>query len=166
MTGPMFPSTEGLKLSDKGDEYIYGGSVAINRILGSLQNHPEPKPRKLWLINCMTLLSNVFNKNLSMADIAELYTNEIRLLTLYIEAYANTYTPRIKPIIVFYIPDYRHIPTHLLRDNSNNNNGRIEEIYKKLKADLPLKDVNVNTQYSQSWFIIVGKNQLPHKEIS
>lgn len=173
---PTFPSTEGMQTSSDGSEFIYGGSIAINRILGRLRDTAGPRavPYRLWLINAYTLLENVFKPDAREEDIVAALHMEVNLLVQYIEAYMSHCTgPFRPPTIVFYAPTYR-IPDKLLREqNKDTKSGAkriaLDRLYAKLQGSLfgtqPLQ-LNRAQAFSLTWSVPVGSRNLPHRDLA
>lgn len=168
-----FPSTESLEKSDDGSEFIYGGSVAINRHLGNFRDmagHRDAPRYGLYLINLYTLVDNVYTKDIKVSDLENLLSTEIRLLTTYIEAYSSyfsTVTMKFKPTIIFYLPQY-NIPEKFKRQiDPKTHKGKIKTFY-----DLVAKNVGrgikemPDTGESYRFMIPVGHGTYPHRDLA
>lgn len=114
----QFPDLSTLKKTDDGSEFIYGGSVGINRILGLLRNTAFPHPAidwRVWFINVSTLVRNAFAPTATPENIRSSVALDCNLLSLYISAY-STQSLRRDPIsIIFYIPSYEFLPSDIRR---------------------------------------------------
>lgn len=165
-----FPDVSTLEKSQSGDEYIYGGSVGINRILGHLRDtaflSSAPK-YGLFLINTLTLLDNVYDKGTkNEAELYKAFLKEVEMLCMYIEAYASVRKIPYTPTIVFYAPTYERLPSQVRRDNSNNANGRVQALHDVLRPQLAYSPTDISvTDASQRWIVPVGSAGLPHKDI-
>ena len=166
----QFPDLAGLQKSDDGTEFIYGGSVGINRVLGHLRLQAYSATKinySLYLINVMTLIRNVDAKDQTDKVFLERLNLEIQLLILYISSYAGaTQYPKIIPTIVFYIPDYKAIPKAFARPVSDKLQ-RHYDLLKKLVQHLPSTSVLTKdlSDYKQ-WLYYVGGSSLPHIDLS
>lgn len=164
-----FPDTAGLEKSADGSEFIYGGSVAINRVLGLLRNIAGTAQHVDWrvyLINLFTLVDNVHHKDKTPQQIAADVETECTLLAHYIEAYAALTRPLpITPVIVFYIPDYHTLPLVVRRPASP---GRllVEQAYAQVRRQLPGQPTEIQrTPASVRLALPVGSTQLPHRDL-
>lgn len=172
MEAPSFPSVAGLEKSEDGSEYIYGGSVGINRILGYLHGTAgqlHAMPWRLYLINVFTLLDNIYDIKLTPKQIDEAFHGEVRILCQYIEAYTSSLPgPYKPPTIVFYIPDYGVIPPKLRRTfKEGGRDDLMGKFYQRFKSSSfsSVPDHIADTPYSQIWAVPVGKGLYPHRDL-
>lgn len=170
LTAPvMFPDRSQLDKSDDGTEYIYGGSVGINRILGYFHDNAYKLGREEWpllLVNLFTVFRNVYHKDLSDLELESLVTLDCDLLTLYVEAYASA-RPHIRhtPGIVFYAPTYSLIPKELLRPLGPAAQVQ-HDAYLRFRRSLGDGETNISHEgRSFRWVVPVGSEQLPHRQL-
>lgn len=168
-SAPTFPDVSKLEKSQDGLNYIYGGSIAINGILDNLRNLAgRGTPWKLLLVNGLTIANNVFDKDLSEKEMFDRYMVDCDMLGMYMEAYAASFRDKYKMKMVIYLPDYSAISPNRLRDNSKNNNGRVQLFYDKVRKSLTTdKLVYMDTEYGIRSFIPVGSSgNLPYKYLA
>lgn len=167
-----FPDVSGLEKSADGSEIIYGGSVAINRLLGLLRDtagSPTATPWMLYLINAFTLADNVFDVKATTRENENAFHADVNLLCQYIEAYMASF-PRVlrAPVIVFYIPDYGHLPKKLVRGHKEGTRAEaLDTFYKNLRLTFPIKASRLNpgSDASQQWSVHVGGGTFPHRDL-
>lgn len=164
----MFPSIEGLSVTDKG-EYIYGGSVAINRILEMLRSQAYVHNRhewKVYLINMLTIVEGCYSPSISLKDLHERVSTDTQLLTTYIQAYSELEKPKPQSVFVlFYYPEYTHLPKDLLRTPSEKSTI-IDDLYRKLRGGV--SPGGMDHQYDHVWvgYTRVGSTSIfPHKDL-
>lgn len=162
-----FPSVVGLERTQEGNEYIYGGSIAINRILDHLRTFSDKVPYRLFMINAYTLVNNVCSmlKHASPMQINDALNNEISHLRVYIDAYGKTHN--VTPIVIYYIPKYQYLPKELIRDNSKNANGIVDAIYKDVIRQYLSTPTLIDSEgYTLVEYTVpVGNHGFPHREL-
>lgn len=168
-----FPSTKNLALSDDGSEFIYGGSIGINRILDMFRKNAvsydkmyRPKfPWFLYLVSGMTLFDNIYEKNMTREAAAHRIQNEIDMLMTYASSYMSFFT-KTPPTFLVYLPHYDNLPRHLTRKIL------VSKEYKWRLYMGVFSDINNNRLHKEQtnnghlWFTRVGPKRFPHKELS
>ena len=167
-----FPSTENLRLSEDKTEFIYGGSIAINRLLDMFRNHvpqgrtERPKyPWHLYLVNGMTLFDNVYEDKMRHDEVTSRIQNEIDMLMTYASSYMSFFT-RTRPTFLIYIPQYKQIPSNLRRPTPKAKEDKWRQ-YKNVFLDITQKGFHKEeTNHGYLWFASIGNHRFPHKELT
>lgn len=107
------------------DNQVYNGlkiSLGIIPILNTfydLSKERKPPVWNLFLINVETLVRDAKDKELNNNQICENTLRDCTILAQYINEYCQ-FTAKgnmtTKPLVCFYLPDYRNIPKNYLRD--------------------------------------------------
>jgi len=166
---PYFPDTAALEKSKTGEEFIYGGSIGINRILGNLREWSMSSDKIHWsaiFISIYTLFDNNFSETKSKDDTLRDIQTDTRLLCDYLEAYAYMgKKPPRPPVIVFYIPYYDALIPTLRRELSPKQklkNERFEKIRQLFPTQPQLMGVS---PHSERWLLPLDKTSLPHRQL-
>jgi hypothetical protein len=165
-----FPSLETLDKSSDGSEYIYGGSVGINRILGFFRSNAYNDNKyniRILIVNMFTLFRNVYKKDTSDAALEELLSTEIRLLSQYYEAYAYAMrTPTYRPILVTYIPDYESaIPKDILHKKSETAKVMHDTYERIMNSNFAKHVLDVSTSGMTAYIVMTSKGIYPVRTI-
>ena len=169
----QFPSRENLKKSEDGTEYIYGGSVAINRFLGHLQDRCLEKTDlnyKCFLINVFTLCENIYKLDVSDIENFKLLKNELSILVKYIDIYI--YTKNIKNAkLLFYIPSYEKVPSERKRKiKEGTKKHGLKKFYLKVVQGGNIGELGkgITTSSSLEVFLnkIGNKKKFPHESLN
>ena len=179
MSIPAFPHTAALTKSEISGDPIYGGSVAINRILHQLQlsaSTPDKPTYSMALISIYTLVESNFTKVPStspetpsrirtLSEVATGVKLDIQLLSQFFEAYAaNGVRPR-PLVLVFYAPTYGGVMRSLLRDY-NESRKLMESYYQQIIQTFPTTpSIIADSAYAEQWVVPVEGSVLPHKEL-
>lgn len=172
-----FPSVEGLQISKDGSEYVYGGSIALNRILGRMRDLAPTGsyPFRLWLINTYTLFENVHTLDATLRTTSEAFHAEVNILLQYIEAYAASLPGKHRiPEVVFYHPTYTLIPDKRRREvkegtKSGKARMQLDTLYQKfIRSEMAPGPVHLPRPngLSSMWSVPVGRGSFPHRELS
>ena len=166
-----FPSTENLALSEDKSEFIYGGSIAINRILDMFrkqapqsQNAYPKYPWHLYLISGMTLFDNIYEKDMTREVAAGRIQNDIDMLMTYASSYMSFFT-KVKPTFLIYFPHYDSLPRPITRKLPASKEHKWR-LYTSVFSDISSSSVHKEeTNYGHIWFSRVGRQRLPHKNL-
>lgn len=163
-----FPDLASLEKSQDGTEYIYGGSVGVNRILGFYRGNAFVRHRPEWtyhLFNVFTLVRNVYVKTMTDAELRRAFDAEVALIVRYVQAYGecSSLPQHRHPAIVFYIPDYAAFPKDRLRQKAEGAQ-LLERAYITICRHLP----KTPTQAEPSvWVLPCGsRTRFPHQELA
>lgn len=168
-----FPSTENLALSENESEFIYGGSIGINRILDMFRkrapigNNKTPAyPWHLYLLNGMTLFENVYEDKHTKNTIIELIEKDIEMLMIYASSYMSFFT-KDRPTFIIYIPSYGLLPKSEVRSIPESKKKKWD-MYEKVYRDIFQQNrmVQHQNEHGYQWVTKAGTQRLPHKELS
>lgn len=119
----------------------YGLAPILNKIVDIMPT----RDRYLWdvyLINMETMLRNVLNDDRFTGDPVASTINECRLLAQYWQGFMTGAKLPRKPVMVFYLPDYKNLPTQYIRPKLPAGTVDRWEVMSKLKE-----------QWTTSWNI-------------
>ncbi len=166
---PHFPPTNGLeRAKNDPEEFIYGGSIAINRILGMLRESAYSPNRPEWaviFISLRTLVVSSYKKDKTFKQITEDVANDIGMLKTYITSYVSANPARPPALIAFYGSDYAPVPQRYRRDLSDDD-IRQNEAYQSIVSSMfniphMLSDT---TPHLESWWFPSGPD-LPNRSM-
>ena len=164
---PTFPDLASLETSQDGTEYIYGGSVGVNRILGYYRKTAYLHDRPEWayhLFNVYTMVRNVYTKGMSPAALYAAFDHELTLLIRYVQAYGElARLPQHRhPAIAVYVPTYDAYPKDRLRPKAEGAQ-QLEQAYLRLCKDLPK---TITQLQDRVWLVPCGSTvRLPHLDL-
>lgn len=162
-----FPSTEGLSRSEDGSEFIYGGSVGLNRILGNFQSYSmlDASPRwSAYLLNMFTVFRNAYNPKLTDMQNAQMISQDCEYFLLYLDSYLEALPlnqrSKTKPV-VFYVPHYDRLPLDIVR-NTPKVVDMLSMFYKLMPSCVPLQSGQVSqSEYTTRFVLQCPKMELP-----
>jgi len=164
----QFPAVNNTDVSSKSGDLILGGSIGINKILLYFRENAHKARRKEWdlfFVNVYTLGRNCFRSGMKLDEFVFGIDNEIEKLTTYYSAYTQARETR-KVGLIFYIPDYEHIPRYL-RLEKTGQKKEFDELYRELlKAHKKTKYVDLTEDENIQRFLINVQDAVyPHKAL-
>jgi hypothetical protein len=164
-----FPRVETLEKSADG-EYIYGGSVGINRVLGFFRENAYKANKqdiRVLIVNIYTIFRNVYRKDATDAELSILVGTEISLISQYYEAYTHTMrSPVYQPILLVYIPDYDSAISQSVAHTKSAATVAMDSAYTKLvNSNFPKMVQEAHTQYTLTYFVKTDLGIYPHRSI-
>ncbi len=167
----QFPNEAGLPRSADGSEAILGGSVGLNKILLLFKERSMRDKALAWslyLLNAFSIFRNVYDSELSNAQLREAFLKDCELFTTYLEAYISHLSNRVTasvPLVV-YFPNYDRIPPDIRREKTAKA-LELDQRYQILAKTFPHSPTAVSQgEWSTRWIVPVGRQMLPHLELA
>jgi hypothetical protein len=170
-----FPDESKMDRGVTDDEPIRGGSIGLNRILGTFVNSALIDKKPQFSVSCIsacTILRNVMStyKDATFSQLEEAFVKDVNLYVEYYGAYLNDtlsqHNRNKKAVIIVYFPDYKKVPTDIIREHT----GKSADFWKTYDLFLSRHgqhdQVGRTTQFVKSVFVPTGHATYPHVELS
>lgn len=157
---------------NKQQEILYDCSLGMNKILESISVSALFKGDRrqtfdVFIINAMTLVRNCYDKKLNINNIFLNIKKDLDVLMRYIQLYFIEQKNGIeKPYVIVYLPIY-NLPKNYLRQLSPDKlaiSNIALQFFKKMCTNPP-QISNMIDDCGLAYSILVGKNNLPHREL-
>lgn len=130
-----------------GVEIAHGLAPVLNTISNLIKSRRAPK-WSLFLVNFETLIRNRMSERDTATPVVDGALSDARIFANYLIALSEVCQKVIKPIIAFYIPNYKNIPNRYLRlilpAHTEERWEYLAQLKDRLVQEWDIKDDNVN----------------------